>query len=733
MSPMRFVVLALDVASSAMTVQRRSFLVKIGSQNLSQAIAIGILFFGNLSIASDNIKFLENILNEPPPVKKVYEFLQRLHDQKQMPVGFLSLYKSNAAHSYNISRENPRIILKWKDSVLAFNGARNELEVIDFNSKTKKFELYQYLFDKPDKNGKHYSEKNQKRCLDCHANSVGDPIPIYDGYNTWPGYYGTNDGQIQGKEWQDYHKFKVLHGIHDLVNQDKAIHNKDVYSYLIDWDQVDKFDYQDPNGSRTLDHYKPMNCDPKILGGAPADQKTAGKNKEDIRYRFVDFGRFLYSKHQEYVAHHKVFGTMLEPYRYAILGAVLCPSDDFDERSFLTDSLKNVFKTQDFDDLVQETKEITSASYAHKVKGVHRDLNVNGDKNERTQTVIDSRAKQPRLNKDRSEVTEYDQDLRRLEGFKAIDGSGRTGPYSAGYKGSAETYGIYARVRLIVEKVAGQKMDWSMSRKALKSEYEDEDSWEEKLKDKKNPTMRRLSPHQKLIKWKRAPKEQQVSGSEDYNFGQGCFDFERPESWRFLLSEGEVSADDKNADTVLLSLLDKAMTNIRPKNGLDKYGGYILSPERQTFCKALQGRSRMVLKRYELPTSAPGSCPKEERGFQDIDQISSLVAGIKDKTLIEDQAHTQRILLNGKELVVKLEKKGHLYRSIDVPKLGKIQFYKDEAAIAVTHLQNNDAPVLRFQTSQCRWYNCDQLVFSNGDSVSLTQKDANKLQKLFQF
>lgn len=699
-------------------------------------VVLFVSFAISQAMAASDIAFLENILNgtnksskSPIPVKNISEFLARLHEANQMPVGFLSIYKSNSANSYEVSRENPRILLKWKDSILAFNGKNNELEVATFNDKTKKFELYHYRLSAPRQNGRHHSGKNPKSCLKCHANSAGDPYPIYDGYNTWPGYYGTNDGQIQGKEWLDYRRFKETHNINDSANQDKAKHNtKSVYSYLIDWDQKTEFAYEDPNGHRVLDHYMPTNCNPKVINGTPPpDQKTRGKNKEDLRYRFVDFGKFLYSKHQEYVAYHKILGTSLEPYRYAILGAALCPSNEFDERSFLPDSLKSKFQSFDFDKLIEDTKRVTAASYAHKVEGVRRDLNQDSDKNGRTGPVYD------RGGKVVEGVTEYEQDLRRLEGFKASDG-GRTGPYSVGYKGSAENYGIYARVRFIVEKIAGHKMDWSTSRKATQDEYFEEAKQLEKHK-LENSKLRHTPPLSKMSHWSKHP-EMQISGPEDYHFGQGCFDFERPENWKALLTSGKGSNDDKNADSTLLSLLDQAMTNYRPHKAIDQFG-YILSPERIVFCKALQGRSKMVLKRFDqnglLPPSSNSNAFCNSKSL-DFGQIKGLSNEIDDalNPKISDKEHIQKIMPRDKEIFLKLEQKGYLYRSVSIPDIGKLQFYKDEAAIAVTHLKNNDAPVLSFQSNQCCWSNCTQLIFSNGDSVTLSQADADKFGKLFQ-
>jgi hypothetical protein len=72
----------------------------------------------------------------------------------------------------------------------------NELEIMQFNDKTSRLELYRVSFPlQKDINGKIVRpEKNPAACTQCHNN---DPKVIWNEYDRWPGVYGTNDDVVR--------------------------------------------------------------------------------------------------------------------------------------------------------------------------------------------------------------------------------------------------------------------------------------------------------------------------------------------------------------------------------------------------------------------------------------------------------------------------------------------------------------------------------------------------------
>jgi hypothetical protein len=94
--------------------------------------------------------------------------------------------------------DNPRAILFGSDAtlVLTFNGhpqqrRYDELEVLQFRTASREFELYSIKFG----DEVTFSGPNPAICLSCHGRS---PRPIWGGYdyeqtddNHWPGFYGS--------------------------------------------------------------------------------------------------------------------------------------------------------------------------------------------------------------------------------------------------------------------------------------------------------------------------------------------------------------------------------------------------------------------------------------------------------------------------------------------------------------------------------------------------------------
>jgi hypothetical protein len=90
--------------------------------------------------------------------------------------------------------DDPRVILFGLDAklLMAFDGTAKNLELIEWQPKTKSFEFHEIEF--PKQGSPHYSEPNPAKCVRCHGT---DLRPNWEHYRQWPGAYGADDDSLQ--------------------------------------------------------------------------------------------------------------------------------------------------------------------------------------------------------------------------------------------------------------------------------------------------------------------------------------------------------------------------------------------------------------------------------------------------------------------------------------------------------------------------------------------------------
>lgn len=131
----------------------------------------------------------------------------------------LMVYQSHALHLDRVSSESPRVILFNEDASLVMAFTQNPgqdliaqgtdaLEVIEFNKVSNKFEMKEFVFDGSETPFKKPISVNPAVCLSCHG---ANPRPIFNDYNSWPGFYGsfgTRGYAVQGtQEFKFFEKF----------------------------------------------------------------------------------------------------------------------------------------------------------------------------------------------------------------------------------------------------------------------------------------------------------------------------------------------------------------------------------------------------------------------------------------------------------------------------------------------------------------------------------------------
>jgi hypothetical protein len=112
-------------------------------------------------------------------------------------------YKSESLQC--ASATSPRVVMYGDDAktVLAFNGdpkqcGYNQLEVMQFNTKSKQFEFHEISFPAPGKKDSVHFSQNSQKCAGCHADHEASAglRPNWSEYPNWPGFYGENDDDI---------------------------------------------------------------------------------------------------------------------------------------------------------------------------------------------------------------------------------------------------------------------------------------------------------------------------------------------------------------------------------------------------------------------------------------------------------------------------------------------------------------------------------------------------------
>ncbi len=149
---------------------------------------------------------LQRLFEKKQPLS-VEEFLERLPVELRKNPTFV--YRSQSLQG--ASMQAPRVLLSEPDGnlVLAFNGdpkqhGYQQIEAMDFNETTKKFNFYEITFDNPQRTMK-VSDANPSKCLSCHRAS--DPRPNWESYDRWPGVYASNDDRLTDEEFPSFKKF----------------------------------------------------------------------------------------------------------------------------------------------------------------------------------------------------------------------------------------------------------------------------------------------------------------------------------------------------------------------------------------------------------------------------------------------------------------------------------------------------------------------------------------------
>lgn len=129
-------------------------------------------------------------------IKKIEDLLPYL--PKNTRSNFTLMYGSRATQGS--SYESPRVVMFGENGklVLTFNGDPsqkkfNQLELMQFNDRTKNFELHEITFPENTKSSSSAHISNGESCVQCHQNP---PRPIWEKYSHWPGAYGGNDDDL---------------------------------------------------------------------------------------------------------------------------------------------------------------------------------------------------------------------------------------------------------------------------------------------------------------------------------------------------------------------------------------------------------------------------------------------------------------------------------------------------------------------------------------------------------
>jgi hypothetical protein len=168
------------------------------------------ILFTHYAYATFSTKELVDLVNSKN-LKSIDEVIAHLPLDLRM--NYTLQYKGSGLQE--ASYANPRAILFGKDAkfILTFNGSPTQtkydsLEVLEFNNKTKEFEIYEVKI--PSEGKIAYPEKNPANCMQCHATSTqSSPSPIWGRYPFWSGVYGSNDDQLYGHERAEYVKNAV--------------------------------------------------------------------------------------------------------------------------------------------------------------------------------------------------------------------------------------------------------------------------------------------------------------------------------------------------------------------------------------------------------------------------------------------------------------------------------------------------------------------------------------------
>ena len=456
-------------------------------------------------------------------IKTVADLLERMVALKELPNHYLAVYQSRSREP--ASMEKPRILLQWRESVITFHGTEdhkgfnNSLEILTFNTIEKEFELY--LLNLSEAKAEKKFDKNPTTCMTCHQNRSHKKsvVPRWDSYFLWPGFFGAHDGKLEGLEIEAYKSFQQTASKHPL------------YKHL----PVQK------------------------------DLVSSDKPGHGHRYVLADFGGKLFEQQQQVVVKDILTDSGLKPFKYAVLGAVACTSDQFPIESFIPEQVRQsqdpklrfAQKGHRFSEILEDTVKRNDRSFADRMRRIKKSTGV--EKLKRGNLFLDE----------------------------------NRGDLLNSFYQSPEQSALTARVRYVVEGTNFQMSDWSMASPGNpdytfahgRFNFDDLKSWRgllnevsdqqllkdlddevktirliaEKLKDKE--AQRLKSRYENTVAVKRIVE---VNGKSDL---QAIFDYSNPDE-----------------------LSDK------------EFAGYQLSDQRVNFCESLRNASIKELNKLPVAT-----------------------------------------------------------------------------------------------------------------------------------
>ena len=137
---------------------------------------------------------------------RIEDLLAYLRKAKPEYMKYYTLMHHSPSLQDKASFEHPRAIVfgKTANFVMTFNGHPSQggydaLEVMQFDAKSRRFELHEIQFNEFGKMNKPYdlsdSNESDAKCLVCHTGSR----PIWNAYTLWPGAFGGVDDIGVGK------------------------------------------------------------------------------------------------------------------------------------------------------------------------------------------------------------------------------------------------------------------------------------------------------------------------------------------------------------------------------------------------------------------------------------------------------------------------------------------------------------------------------------------------------
>jgi hypothetical protein len=115
---------------------------------------------------------------------------------------YILMYKSRSLQESSFMA--PRAILFDRSAkfVFSFNGdpahrGYNRIEIMQYRDETARFEFREVIFQQGQP--PQFSEANPRKCMVCHQATNRkniDPRPNWEPYNTWPGAYGSLNGNL---------------------------------------------------------------------------------------------------------------------------------------------------------------------------------------------------------------------------------------------------------------------------------------------------------------------------------------------------------------------------------------------------------------------------------------------------------------------------------------------------------------------------------------------------------